>query len=637
MIGAIQHFGQDAQRHLNRCDFFTLDAGDLLFLQARKILFRKCGIQNDISINVERGVKIGFERRKRNRGGIEIGTRAEIGAEIGKLLANLQSGAGFGALIQHVHGKSRGAGNCRLIRRITGIDQQIEIDHRNGRALRQNDFQTIREGGALQRRKFHFRRRPGNRQLRPINLRFRGFIIGERMHFENVNAVRQPLFGGVMEILCRGFTNAVQRGFVIIRGAAINLILRENVGFAAEAADALNAANEARFVLRFDALQFRRGRAFGEKLGQLFVNRLFDFCQIAAGLGRRVNVKLAGDFTRIQIGRDVGGNLLVVHETFIQARNFAQGQYIGGEIQIIVVGRAPLRDVPNFKEPGLRHPILHLLALRAAAFGNPHIVFRNRRTGGNIAEIFFHFRLGGGGIDIAGHDDHRVGRAIISFKPIFDIIERSGVEIFHRADDRPRIRMAGRPRTFDDQLLRHTVRFIFALAFFVLYDAALLIELGLINRAEQVAHAVGLHPQRNVHYRNRHILKIIGAIFIRRAVQIGRPELLHHFEIILIEIFAAIEHQMLEQMRKAAFAGFLILRTDVVPHIHRHDRRFVIFVHDERQPIGQHEFLVRNVDVAAVGSPCFCQHQRRSNQQQTERNRFDLLFHLSGLLHGFLG
>jgi len=98
------------------------------------------------------------------------------------------------------------------------------------------------------------------------------------------------------------------------------------------------------------------------------------------------------------------------------------------------------------------------------------------------------------------------------------------------------------------------------------------------------------------------VFKIIGPVIARRAIQIGRPESLHRLkESALVsrafEIFAAGEHQVLEQMRETRFAGLLILGTDVVPNVHRDDRRLVVFVHEQRQPVFQHELFVRNIDV----------------------------------------
>ncbi len=69
-----------------------------------------------------------------------------------------------------------------------------------------------------------------------------------------------------------------------------------------------------------------------------------------------------------------------------------------------------------------------------------------------------------------------------------------------------------------EQLLGHPVRLIFTLSFFVLHNAPLQIERLLVQRAQQVPHAIGLHPQRKVDRGCGDILEIIRAIGIGGAI-----------------------------------------------------------------------------------------------------------------------
>ena len=59
-------------------------------------------------------------------------------------------------------------------------------------------------------------------------------------------------------------------------------------------------------------------------------------------------------------------------------------------------------------------------------------------------------------------------------------------------------------------------------------------------------------------------------------------------------MLAALEHQVLEQVREARLPGPLVLRTDVIPDVDGDDRGLVILVHDQRQSVVEHEALVRN-------------------------------------------
>jgi hypothetical protein len=157
--------------------------------------------------------------------------------------------------------------------------------------------------------------------------------------------------------------------------------------------------------------------------------------------------------------------------------------------------------------------------------------------------------------------------------------------------------MADRIRVAADVLADLAVRAVVALPLFVLHHAALLVELRLVDDAEQMAHAIGLHPQREIERTGLHVLEVVRAIEPRGAVDLGRARGLQRAEIFVVVMLRAVEHQVLEEMRKARAARALVLAAHVVVRVHRDDRRLVVFVHDQRQAIGQHEALERDVDV----------------------------------------
>ena len=79
---------------------------------------------------------------------------------------------------------------------------------------------------------------------------------------------------------------------------------------------------------------------------------------------------------------------------------------------------------------------------------------------------------------------------------------------------------------------------------------ALLVEAGLVDGAQHVAHAVGLHPQRHVDSRLRHVLEIVGAIEPGGAVQ-GSPGRLNAPEMLALgHVLRSLEEQMLEEVRE---------------------------------------------------------------------------------------
>ena len=99
-------------------------------------------------------------------------------------------------------------------------------------------------------------------------------------------------------------------------------------------------------------------------------------------------------------------------------------------------------------------------------------------------------------------------------------------------------------------IVDQAIGLVVALALLVLDHAALLVELALVDRAEQVAHAVGLHPQRRVERGGRHGLEVVGAVEPGGAVHVGGAGLLERREVLVLDVLGAVEHQVLEQVRE---------------------------------------------------------------------------------------
>jgi hypothetical protein len=52
---------------------------------------------------------------------------------------------------------------------------------------------------------------------------------------------------------------------------------------------------------------------------------------------------------------------------------------------------------------------------------------------------------------------------------------------------------------------------------------------------------------------------------------------------------------VLEKMGEARPTSLFVLRADVIPHVHGHDGRFVIFVDYDGKPVVEHELLIGNI------------------------------------------
>ena len=161
--------------------------------------------------------------------------------------------------------------------------------------------------------------------------------------------------------------------------------------------------------------------------------------------------------------------------------------------------------------------------------------------------------------------------------------------------------MPGREEIRGDRLEHLTVGLVLALPLLVLHDAALLVEPLLVDDAEQVPHAIGLEPQREIHGGARHRLEIIRAIDIRRAVHARGADFLQRPKILVVVVLAAVEHQMLEQVREAGLAGNFVLRADVIPDRDCDDRGLAVLVHDYTQAVIQIEFVERDLGILGYG------------------------------------
>src|SRR6266513_1345550 len=163
--------------------------------------------------------------------------------------------------------------------------------------------------------------------------------------------------------------------------------------------------------------------------------------------------------------------------------------------------------------------------------------------------------------------------------------------------------MTGWERALGHQQVDFAVRLVFSLALLVLHDAPLFVHLRGVDDAEQMAHAVRFHPQRYIKRSGGDVLEVIGAIVVRGAVLIRRANALEGLEVVVVEVLAAVEHQVLEQMREPRAPGPLVLGAHMVPDVDGDDRRLVVLVDEQRQPVFQHEALIRDGDRRRSGRP----------------------------------
>ena len=125
-------------------------------------------------------------------------------------------------------------------------------------------------------------------------------------------------------------------------------------------------------------------------------------------------------------------------------------------------------------------------------------------------------------------------------------------------------------------------------------DHALLV-LEILLRDREAPHAIGFGPEHRLERVRWKRLVVIGEVEARRAVQCPAETLHELEELSLLQILGALEHQMLEQVRKARPILGLDAKTDVVVHADRGDRKGMIGGEHDLQAVRQLVVLDRYV------------------------------------------
>ena len=160
-----------------------------------------------------------------------------------------------------------------------------------------------------------------------------------------------------------------------------------------------------------------------------------------------------------------------------------------------------------------------------------------------------------------------------------------GAQVLGRANRHPVIWVVRRIERRHDGHAGKAVRTVLVvLPPLVQDDVALVLELGLGQRWQQVAHPVGFHPERQLQRVGRHDLPVVGAVGVCRPVQ--RPaSLLQGMEVTLVVVLRPLEHQVFEEVGKPGAARLLVLGSDVIPDVDGNDRAVVILVDQNVQAV----------------------------------------------------
>ena len=126
-----------------------------------------------------------------------------------------------------------------------------------------------------------------------------GVVRGIRPHLERVIALREPALGDLPNLLRRRLLDHAQRSSVTGRIGFVYLAGCENIGFAAETADSLEALDETGAHRHPGAIELGFRRALQHEAAQFFLDRRLDFPLVDAGLHIRRDSEETRDLERL--------------------------------------------------------------------------------------------------------------------------------------------------------------------------------------------------------------------------------------------------------------------------------------------------------------------------------------------------
>src|SRR2546423_7916490 len=128
----------------------------------------------------------------------------------------------------------------------------------------------------------------------------------------------------------------------------------------------------------------------------------------------------------------------------------------------------------------------------------------------------------------------------------------------------------------------------------VLYDVALSVELTLRHCCKEFTHPIRFQPECERQLVRRDGLEVVGAFEPRRSVQRATCPLDQLEMFVRTDMGRSLEEHVLEKMREPGAAGSLVRRSDMIPEIHRHDWRGVVFGQCYEQSVVETERFYRN-------------------------------------------
>ena len=191
-------------------------------------------------------------------------------------------------------------------------------------------------------------------------------------------------------------------------------------------------------------------------------------------------------------------------------------------------------------------------------------------------------------VDVADDGQDRVVGAVVVAEEGVDVLEARGVEVLHRPDRRVVVGVAvGEDRGVDVGEGVAVGHVVVALPLLLLDDVALVVEVLLGQRVEQVPVPVGLQPEREVQGALGDRLEVVGAVEPGRRVETAALGHQRAEVLAALDVARALEHQVLEEVGEPGPPGRLVPRPDAHPEVHGDGRDGVVLGDDHPQAVGQ--------------------------------------------------
>ncbi len=189
------------------------------------------------------------------------------------------------------------------------------------------------------------------------------------------------------------------------------------------------------------------------------------------------------------------------------------------------------------------------------------------------------------GVEVADDRERGVGGHVVAAIERADVVDGGRLEVLHAADDRMLVGMHGE-RGVVQQLRQAAVWLVLdAHPAFFLDDLALALERVLVDA--QRGHPIGLEPQHQRQVLRWRRLPVDRDVLTRLGVGLPADAGDERAVRFRLHVLRALEHHVLEQVREAGAPRLLVLRPDVVPQLHVHDRRGVILRENHREAVGE--------------------------------------------------